>query len=140
MSVYVCLFLDLPLPAAQIATKACVRLASAFRPATRRAYERMFRDFVAFLVAARLSILNHFCLLAFMEYLCQNKFSPANIHNYLAGVRTQFIVHNLDTSPFQNQQLQLFHKSIKTNRLLHPKAYTYIDIDLFTYLVSNVIH
>ena len=28
------------------------------------------------------------------------QFSPANIHNYLAGAKAQFIVHNMDTSPF----------------------------------------
>ena len=62
----------------------------------------MFRDFVTFLVGAGLPIfqVNHFCLIAFMEYIYQNDFFPANIHNYLAGVRAQFIVYNLDTSTF----------------------------------------
>ena len=70
----------------------------------------MFRDFLAFLVADGLPTfrVNHFCLLAFMEYLYQNQFSPANIHNYMAGLRAQFITYNLDTSPFQHQQLQFF--------------------------------
>ena len=89
----------------------------------------MFRDSLAFLVAAVLPTLhvNHFCLLAFMEYLCQNNFSPANIHNYLAGLRAQFMVYILDSN---------LHKSMKVNRPLHPKAHTYIDIDLLTSLVS----
>ena len=116
----------MPLPAAQLATRACVRLASAFRPANRRAY-----DFLAFLFQV-----SHFCLLAFMEYLCQNNFSPANIHNYLAGIRALFIIYNLDTSSFQHQQLQFFYKSMKINRPLPPKAHTYIDIDLLNSLVS----
>ena len=98
----------------------------------------MFKDFIVFLVAAGLPIfqVNHFYLLAFMEYLYQNKFSPANIHNYLAGIRAQLIVHNLDTSPFQHQQIQYFHKTIKINRPFQPKTHTYIDIDLLTSLVS----
>ena len=133
---------DLLLPVAQLVTRACVRLASAFRPATKRAYEHMFKDFVAFLVAAGLPILqvNYFCLLAFIEYLCQNNFTPANIHNYLAGIRAQFIIYNLHTSPFQHQQLQFFYKSMRINRPLKPKAHTYIDIDLLTSFDSSIYY
>ena len=126
------------MPAAQLATIAFVRLASAFRPATRRAYEHTFKDFLAYLVDAGLSIcqVNYFSLLAYMEYLFQNHFSPANIRNNLAGIRAQFIVHNLDTSPFQHQQLQYFYKSIEINRPLQPRNHTYIDIDLLTSVIS----
>ena len=117
---------------------ACARLASAFTPATRRAHERMFRIFLAFLVAAGLPCcqVNYSCLLAFMEYLHQNQFSPANIQNYMAGIRAQFILHNLDTTPFQHQQLQYFYKSLKINRPLQPRWHTYIDLPLLSSLVA----
>ena len=48
----------------------------------------------------------------------------------------QFIEPNLDTSPFQHQQLQYLYKSIKINRPLQPKNHMYIDIDLLTSWVS----
>ena len=79
---------------------------------------------------------NHFCLLAFMEYLHKNHFSPANIQNYMASITSQFIMYNLDTSPYQHQQLQYFHKLIKINRPVQPKPHTYIDIPLLTSLVA----
>ena len=129
---------DLSLPTAQLPTRACLRLASALRSATKKAYECVFKDFVALLVATGLPILqvNHFCLLTFMEYLCQNNFSQANIHNYLAGIRAQFIIHYLYTSPYQHQQLQFFRNSMRINRPPKPKTHTYIDIDILTSLVS----
>ena len=97
----------------------------------------MFRYFIAFLVASGLPILqvNHFCSLAFMEYLCENNFSPANIHNYLAGIRAQFIVYNPDTSPLPASAATVFSQ-IKINRPLQPKAHTFVDIDLLTFLIS----
>ena len=79
---------------------------------------------------------NYFSLLAYMEYLYQNTFSPANIRDNLAGITAQFIVHNLDTSPFQHQQLQYFYKSTEINRPLQPRNHTYIDIDLLTSVIS----
>ena len=134
------LLVNLPDAAAQVATSACARLASAFRPATRRAHERMFRIFLTFLVAAGLPScqVNHSCLLAFMEYLYQNQFSPANIQNYMAGIRAQFILHNLDTTPFQHQQIQYVYKSQKINRPLQPRSHTYIDLVISSCTYSNL--
>ena len=107
-------------------------------PATRRAHERMFRIFLLFLVATGLPScqVNHSCLLAFMEYLYQNQFSPANIQNYMSGIRAQFILYNLYTTPFQHPQLQYFYKSLKINRPLQPRSHTYIDVPLLPSLVA----
>ena len=123
---------------AQLATRAQARLHSAFRPATQKAYLRMFRDFLGFLVAAgfHLGQVNHVMLLAFMEYLVLNQISPANISNYLAGIRAQCIVFNLDTVAFQHQQIQYFLKSLKINRPLQPKLHKHIDIQLLTSIVQ----
>ena len=63
-------------------------------------------------------------------------FSPANIQNYMAGIRAQFILHNLDTTPFQHPQIQYFHKALKINRLLQPRSHTYIDVPLLSSLVA----
>ena len=123
---------------AQLATRAQARLHSAFRPATQKAYLRMFREFLGFLVAAgfHLGQVNHFVLLAFMEYLVLNQISPANISNYLAGIRAQCIIFNLDTAAFQHQQIQYFLKSLKINRPLQPKLHKHIDIQLLTSILQ----
>ena len=123
---------------AQLANRAQARLHSAFRPATQKAYWRMFRDFLDFLVAAgfQLGQVNHIVLLAFMEYLVLNQISPANISNYLAAIRAQCIVFNLNTACFQHQQIQYFLKSLKINRPLPPKIHKHIDT---TQLLTSII-
>ena len=57
-------------------------------------------------------------ILAFLEYLLDNSLSVANICNYLAGLRTMFIIHNLPTHPFRDEKIQMFVKSVKINRPL----------------------
>ena len=98
----------------------------------------MFREFLGFLVAAgfHLGQVNHIVLLAFMEYLVLNGITSANISNYLAGIRAQFIVFNLDTVAFQHQQIQYFLKSLKINRPLQPKLHKHIDIQLLTSIIQ----
>ena len=123
---------------AQLAIRAQVRLYHAFRPATQKAYLRMLSKFLGFLVAAgfQLGQVNHIVLLAFMEYLVLNQVSPAGISKYLAGIRAQCIVFDLDTSYFQHHQIQYFLRSLKINRPLQPRIHTNIDIHLLT----NLIH
>ena len=77
----------MPSAAVQLIASVFAPLLQSFRPATRKAYNKMFTDFMAFLVAAGLlpSQVDVHILLAFMEYLCQNNFTPSNISNYLAG-------------------------------------------------------
>ena len=131
-------FSGLPDPVAQLATRSQARLHSAFRPATQKAYLRMFREFLGFLVAAgfHLGQVNHIVLLASMEYLVLNQITSANIYNYLAGIRAQCIVFNLDTAFFQHQQIQYFLKSLKINRPLQPKLHKHIDIQLLTSIIQ----
>ena len=47
-------------------------------------------------------------ILAFLEYLVDNSLSLANICNYLAGLRTMFIIHNLPTHPLRYEKIQMF--------------------------------
>ena len=117
--------------AAQLATRAASRLWDAFRPATQKAYARMFREFMGFLVAAGLLInqVNTVTLLIFMEYLLHHNFSSSNIVNYMAGIRSQFILHGLDTAPFRDERIHLFQKSLTITRPLCPKTSFIITTD-----------
>ena len=78
----------------------------------------MFHDFLGFLVAAGLSIyqVTVVTLLAFMESLVEQDFSVSNVVNYMAGIRSYFIIYGLNTSPFKDQRLQLFQRSLKYTR------------------------
>ena len=84
----------------------------------------MFADFLAFLVVTGLTPcqVNVDINLAFLEYLVDNSLSVANICNYLAGLRTMFIIHNLPTPLFRNEKIQMFVKSVKINKPLLVKT------------------
>ena len=132
------LFLDLPLPAAQLATSAVHRLRQAFRPATQKTYSRMFRDFCGFLVATGLlsSQVTHVTLLVFMEFLLQNDITPSNIANYMAGLRASFVLYDMNTAPFQNHQLQCFHRAAKLQIQSFPKTKLNLDEFLLTRIIT----
>ena len=122
----------MPSAAVQLTTSAFARLLQSFRPATQRAYNRMFSGFMAFLVVAGLlpSQVNVLVLLAFMEYLCQNKFTPSNISNYLAGVRAYYVIYNIPTTSFRDERIQMFIRSLKSNRPLMIKNMSVLTYDM----------
>ena len=98
----------------------------------------MFRDFCGFLVATGLpfSQVTHLTLLAFIEFLLQNAFTPSNIANYMAGLRASFVLYDMNTVPFQHQQLQYFHKAAKLQTLNFPKAQLHLDANLLTKIIT----
>ena len=75
----------------------------------------MFHDFLGFLVAAGLSVyqVTVVTLLTFMKSLVEQDFSVSNIVNYMAGIRSYFIIHGLNTSPFRDERLHLFQRFLK---------------------------
>ena len=87
---------------------------------------------MGFLVAAGLLInqVNTVTLLIFMEFLLHHSFSSSNIVNYMAGIRSQFILHGLDTAPFRNERIHLFQKSLTITRPLCPKTSYIITTDI----------
>ena len=97
----------------------------------------MFRDFCGFLVATGLlaSQVTHLTLLAFMEFLLQNAFTPSNIANYMAGLRASFVLYDLNTVPFQHQRLQYFHKAAKLQTLNFPKPKLHLDENLLLKII-----
>ena len=104
---YMFFIVDLPALMSQLATRALSKLPQAFRPSTSRSYNRMFRDFLGFLVAAGISLqqVTHQVLLAFMQFLLDNQCSHSNITNYLTGIRALFVVHGCNTTPFRHQSI-----------------------------------
>ena len=98
----------------------------------------MFCDFLGFLLAAGLSVyqVTVVTLLAFMESLVEQEFSVSNIVNYMAGIRSYFIIYGLNTSPFRDERLHLFQKSLKYTRKFVPKTTTIINTDLLLCILS----
>ena len=129
---YIYIFIvDLPASTSQLATRALDKLSQAFRPSTSRTYNRMFRDFLGFLVVAGISLqrVTHQLLLAFMQYLLDNQLTYSNVTNYWNGIRAFFVVHGCNTTAFQHEQIQLFQKSIKLNGQFKPKSNTVMTIE-----------
>ena len=84
----------------------------------------MLSDFLAFLVVTGLTPcqVNVDVILAFLKYLADNSLSVTNICNYLAGLRTMFIIHRLPTHPYTDEKIQMFVKSARKNRPLMVKS------------------
>ena len=132
------MIVDMPSAAVQLTTSAFGRLLQSFRPATRRPYSRMFSGFMAFLVVAGLlpSQVDVQVLLAFMEYLCQNKFTPSNISNYLAGIQAYCVIYNIPTTLFRDEKIQMFIGSLKINRPLMIKNTSVLTHDMIVNILE----
>ena len=129
----VCLYVSDPeAVTAPLASQACERLWYGFRPSTLAVYKRMFALFLSFLVAVGLSLpqVSTLDILAFMEYLLQAGMTAANITNHLTAIRSYCIIYSIDTTPFRDNRLPLFIKSIKINRPFQPLSNSIIDENL----------
>ena len=117
----ICSFLDSQVATAPLASQACRRLWSGFRPATMNSYRRMFQLFLAFLVVVDLSLpgVSSIDILAFMEYLAQSGMSSDHITNHITAMRFMCIVYGVNTLPFRDKKNPLFIKSL--NRSFAPR-------------------
>ena len=73
------------------------RLHMAFRPKTHRAYESMFRTFVAFCLSTKSLLIrtNVKVVLSFLECLVANECSASMIANYVSAIKASFIMYDL---------------------------------------------
>ena len=109
--------------------QATQRLWSAFRPATLATYNRMFADFLAFLVVLQLTWpqVSTLWVLDFMEHLHGHGMSPSNINNYVTAIRSMCIIYGQDTAFMRDQRIPLFIKAITINRPLQPSLPMVLD-------------
>ena len=98
----------------------------------------MLADFLAFLVVTGLTPcqVNVDIILAFLQYLVDNSLSVANICNYLAGLRTMFIIHSLPTQPFKDEKIQMFVRCVRINRPLVVKSKSIFTEQMLLDIVS----
>ena len=121
-----------------LASVAFQRLWSGFRPATLTAYTRIFNTFLGYLVVLNLSLslISTIDILAFMEYLTQSGMSPDHIVNHLTAIRSLCIIYNCDTTPFGDQRLLFFIKSLKINRQFNPGLKLFINENTLLNIVA----
>ena len=114
------------------ATAAQKRLSSAFRPGTMRTYNRVFRDFLAFLILANIcnSQVNALVILSFLEYLYQNQVSPAQIAIHVSALKSMFSIHTMDTRAFQDRRIELYLRALRINKPYKAQIAPIISIDM----------
>ena len=100
----------------QIFTIAPQRLHQSLRNSTSRAYNLMFRIFIAFSIFANIQLChlssNH--ILAFREFLVFNKECHMTL-NYISAIKYKFSIFHLDISPFLDPRIKYilyFNKSL----------------------------
>ena len=74
------------------------------------------------------------------SYLAQSGMSPDNITNHITGIRSMSIIYGIDTTPFRDQRIPLFIKSLKINRPLAPVVKILIDQTLLLQIVTVSAH
>ena len=76
-------------------------------------------------------------LLSFLEYLHQNTITSAHMQNYLAALRSLYILHGLDTSPFRDQRLALYIKATQLQAPFTPKRVNLLDIHVLEQIIQQ---
>ena len=121
-----------------LASRAFDTLWLGFRPATLATHQCMFNVFLAFLVVLELSLhrISTLNILAFME----SGMSPDNIGNHLTAIRSLCTIYACDTTPFRDQRLPLFVKSLKINRSFQPKITFMVEDQLLLKIITVSQH
>ena len=101
-----------------LSTKASVRLHQAFRPKTYRAYDAMFRIFIAFCIVTKsaLSNINVKVILSLLECLVKNSCSLCMVANYVSAIRASFVMYDLPYHVLDHPKVKYFLKSLRINR------------------------
>ena len=71
-----------------------------------------------------------------MEYLCQNKFTPSNISNCLAGIRAYCVIYHIPTTLFRDEKIQMLIRSLKINRPLIIKNTSVLTNDMIVNILQ----
>ena len=74
--------------------------------------------------------------MAYLQYLTDNGVSVNMISNNLSALKATFIIHQLDHSVFQSQQISYFVKALKINKPLTVVQRNIMSLDTLKTLVS----
>ena len=101
-----------------LSAKASRRLSMAFRPKTYRAYEAMFKTFVAFCIVTKCIIanVNVQVVLSFLECLVRSSCSMTMVANYVSAIRASFVLYDLPFYVLDHPKIKYFLKSLRINR------------------------
>ena len=104
----------------RLSKKSSTRLQTALCPATAKCYAMLFRTFVAFCVVMKISFqrVTTQCVLSFLEYLVSQNYSVYMLANYVAAIKTKFVMYSLNYHVLEDPKIRYFIKAVKINRPL----------------------
>ena len=99
---------------------ACARVKTSLRAKTRRYYELLIRNFVAFCICLKRSLhnINLGVVLAYLKYLVENNVSVHMVSNNISAIRASLIMYGLDYLYLDHPRVRYFVKALKINRPL----------------------
>ena len=99
---------------ADLSSRANHRIQQAFRDSTSKAYNSMFRVFLAFCVFARIrtSQITIDTMLPFLEFLVFNGSTNSAVANYISALKAKFIIFRLDITLFDLPRIKYFTKAL----------------------------
>ena len=101
-----------------LSAKASDRLHLAFCPKTYKAYDVMFRTFVAFCIVTKCAFvnINIKLILSFLECLVRSSCSVGMVANYVSAIRASFVMYDLPYHALDHPKVTYFLKSLRINR------------------------
>ena len=102
----------------------------AFRPATARSYDSMFRLFLAFIIFMKINlhVLSPLSIIAYLEFLETNQVSAASIANHLSAIKAKLALFGLPLQAFTDPRIKYFQKAMTLHRPFKVKLKKIIDI------------
>ena len=121
-----------------LSTQAHARLPGALATSTNRAYQAMFRLYLAFLTfnATSTSQVTVNILLAFLEFLHFNSTTVSQIKNYLSAIKHFFHRFGLPSAVWDSPKITLYFTSLQKSTPFCVKIHNLIDIPLLKKLIT----
>ena len=122
-----------------LACLATSRLSNAFADSTKRAYNTMFKTFLAFAVFMSwdISQVTAIQLLCFLECLQFNGVRHSQMLNYLSAIKTKLIIFGLDVAGFADPRLKYYQKAVQMHTPMRASLKKVIDISLLKSIVNQ---
>ena len=110
---------------------------SAFRPATTRTYDSMFRLFLAFTIFMKVNIfaITPLSLIAYLQFLESNHISVASMSNHLSAIKAKLALFGLPLHPFADPRIKYFQKAMTLHRPFKVTLKKIIDIHTLQLIV-----
>ena len=78
-----------------------------------------------------------FYFTSLLRILATCQLSKSNISNNIAALRALHVIHGLPTSPFKDERIPLFIKSLKLTKSFAPKVSPVLNTDLLLQIVQT---